>query len=322
MDRAYIVAALIVALLAFGCSRDSPPITVGSKNFLEQVLLGEIAAQHLERRLGYRIGRKLNLGGTMLAHRAIMNGDIDLYPEYLGTGATAILNFPASADAYSLLETVRREYGSRFDLRWLDPLGFNNTFAMVIRKADAERLHVRSLTDAARSGTAWHLGMGYEFQQRPDGLPNLLRTYHLLIAGTPKVMDLGLLYRALEQGDVNMVAANSTDGLLLSLNVTMLEDDLKSFPPYHAAFVVRARALNREPRLEAALQELRGKFSDTTMRQLNHEVLAQHGQVQKVAEQFLQKSGLLETNSSASSCGLPIRCCGARLAFPANRSLE
>ena len=134
--------------------------------------------------------------------------------------------------------------------------------------------------------------MGYEFQERDDGLPNLLRTYRLPLQGTPKVMDLGLLYRALEQGDVSMVAGNSTDGLLLSLKVTMLEDDLRSFPPYHAAFVVRGQALSREPRLEAALQELGGKLSDDTMRRLNHQVLAQHGNVETVAEQFLRESGL------------------------------
>jgi osmoprotectant transport system substrate-binding protein len=295
MDRAYAVTALIVALLVFGCTSESPPITVGSKNFLEQVLLGEIAAQHLEHRLGIRIGRKLNLGGTLLAQQAIVNGDIDLYPEYLGTGATAILNLPPSADARSLLETVRREYLNRFDLRWLDPLGFNNTFAMVIRKADAERLHARTLSDVAGLKRAWRLGVGYEFQERSDGLPNLLRTYGLLLDGRPKVMDLGLLYRALEQGDVSMVAANSTDGLLFSLNVTMLEDDRRCFPPYHAAFVVRRQTLSRETRLEAALQELAGKFSDDTMRRLNHEVLVHHGQVEKIATQFLRKSGLLET---------------------------
>ena len=292
MGRAYAFTALIVALLAFGCTGETPPITVGSKNFLEQVLLGEIAAQHLEHRLGYRIGRKLNLGGTLLAHQALVNGDIDLYPEYLGTGATAILHLPSSADAGNLLETVRREYVNRFNLRWLDPLGFNNTFAMVIRKTDADRLPARTLTEAARSKRTWRLGVGYEFQERPDGLPNLLRTYGLLLDGPPRVMDLGLLYRALEQGDVNMVAANSTDGLLLSLSVAMLEDDRRSFPPYQAAFVVRSETLSRETKLQSALQELAGKLSDDTMRRLNHEVLMQHGQVQKVALQFLRSSGL------------------------------
>ncbi len=294
MGRTGAVAALIIAIFVLGCSREERPITVGSKNFLEQALLGEIAAQHLERRLGHRVERKLNLGGTLLAHTAIINGDIDLYPEYLGTGATAILNMAASGDAEELLRRVRGEYEARFHLRWLNPLGFNNTFAMVIRQADADRLQMHSLTDATRHPSGWILGVGYEFQQRPDGLPNLVRTYGLPLRGTPKVMDLGLLYRALEQGDVSMIAANYTDGLLLSLDVTVLADDRNSFPPYHAAFVVRNPALTREPRLEAALQELSGRFSDDTMRRLNKEVLAQHGNVEQVAKGFLRTNGLLK----------------------------
>lgn len=295
MGRASVVSALILAVAIVGCSEEAPSITVGSKNFLEQVLLGEIAAQHLEHRLGARVGRKLNLGGTLLVHQAIVEGAVDLYPEYLGTAAAAILHLPPSNDAESLGARVRREYATRFHLRWLNPLGFNNTFAVVIRRADADQLHVRSLSDAGRHPIGWVLGVGYEFQQRPDGLSNLLRTYELPLQGTPKVMDLGLLYRALQQGDVSMIAANSTDGLLLSLDVTRLEDDRRSFPPYHASFVVRLQTLRQEPRLEAALEELSGKLSDETMRRLNQKVLVQHGQVRQVATEFLHASGLVRT---------------------------
>lgn len=285
----------MLAVIVWGCSEEAPSLTVGSKNFLEQVLLGEIAAQHLEHRLGVRVGRRLNLGGTLLAHQAVVDGAIDLYPEYLGTAVTAILHVPPSHDAASLAALVRQEYATRFQLRWMNSLGFNNTFAVVIRRADAERLHLRSLSDVGRHPTRWVLGVGYEFQQRPDGLPNLLRTYGLPLQGTPKVMDLGLLYRALQQGDVSMIAANSTDGLLLSLDVTRLEDDRRSFPPYHASFVVRFQALRQEPRLEAALEELSGTLSDETMRRLNHKVLVQHGQVRQVAMEFLRASGLVST---------------------------
>ena len=296
MGRAVSVTALICVLFLLSCSRETPPntIVVGSKNFLEQILLGEIAAQHLEHRLGYRVERKFNLGGTMLVHKAIVNGDVDLYPEYLGTGATAILAWPPSRDADDLFARVRTEYETRYGLRWFPPLGFNNTFAMVIRRADAEQLHMHSLRDAERHPSGWVLGVGYEFQQRPDGLPSLLRTYTLPLRGTPKVMDLGLLYRALEQGDVNMVAANSTDGLLLSLDVTVLVDDRNTFPPYQAAFVARTDALMNKPGLEAALEELSGRFSDETMRLLNQQVLSQHGNVRSVAKEFLQNGGLLK----------------------------
>jgi osmoprotectant transport system substrate-binding protein len=292
LGRAQALTAIILVLLIAGCSDDRPRVTVGSKNFLEQVLLGEIAAQHLERRLGYRVGRTLNLGGTLLAHGAILNGDIDLYPEYLGTGASAVLGLPLSNDADELWRRVRLEYRQRYDLVWLDPLGFNNTFAMVVRRADADRRHLATLSDAARSQPGWMLGVGYEFQQRPDGLPQLVETYHLPLAGSPKVMDLGLLYRALEQGLVNMVAGNSTDGLLLALEVTMLDDDRRVFPPYHAAFVVRGESMQREPLLKEALQQLSGKLSDDTMRRLNHLVILRHGQVQEVATIFLRESGL------------------------------
>ena len=292
MGRAQALAAIILAVIAAGCSEERPRITVGSKNFLEQVLLGEIAAQHLERRLGYRVGRKLNLGGTMLAHGALVNGDIDLYPEYVGTGASAVLGLPPVKDPDELLGRVRLEYRQRYSLLWLDPLGFNNSFAMVVRRTDAERHRLATLSDAARSQPEWRLGVGYEFQQRPDGLPNLLQVYRIPLAGAPKVMDLGLLYRALAQDVVNMVAANATDGLLLSLDVTVLEDDRGIFPPYHAAFILREESVRREPRMQEALQQLSGTLSDDTMRRLNHEVILHHGQVQDVAAMFLSESGL------------------------------
>ena len=292
MGRAQAVAAIILAVIVSGCSEERPRITVGSKNFLEQVLLGEIAAQHLERRLGYRIGRKLNLGGTLLAHGALVNGDIDLYPEYVGTGANAVLGLPPLKDPDELWRRVRLEYQQRYNLIWLAPLGFNNTFAMVVRRTDAERHRLGTLSDAARAPATWTLGVGYEFQQRPDGLPNLLQTYRLPLAGAPKVMDLGLLYRALDQEMVNMVAGNATDGLLISLDVTVLEDDRGIFPPYHAAFVLREESVRHEPLLQEALQQLSGTLSSDTMRRLNHEVILRHGQVQDVAAMFLKESGL------------------------------
>ena len=191
------------------------------------------------------------------------------------------------------LTRVRREYQARFNLRWMDPLGFDNTFAMVIRRVDAEAHHLESLSDAARYTPGWTLGVGYEFQQRSDGLPKLLATYRLPLIGSPTTMDLGLLYRALLQKQVSMIAANSTDGLLSEPDVTVLRDDRKSFPPYQAAFVVRGDSLEREPSLEQALVELSGKFPEETMRRLNHLVIVQHGSVQAVARQFLKDSGLL-----------------------------
>ena len=295
MDRTQIVACVIIGLCAggiVGCPKERP-ITVGSKNFTEQVVLGEIVAQHLEHRLGRRVDRKLNLGGTLLAHQALVNGDIDLYPEYTGTALTTILKLPPTSDPAAAIALVRAEYQARFGVEWMDPLGFNNTFAMVIRGEDARKGNIATLSDATRYSPGWNLGVGYEFQQRPDGLAGLLKTYHLSIRGSPKTMDLGLLYKALEQGQVSMVAGNATDGQLSVLDVLTLVDDKGYFPPYDCSLVVRAAALKDRPPLRQALTELGGLFTDRTMRKLNYQVDGEHRPIKNVAEQFLREAGLL-----------------------------
>lgn len=295
MDRTQIVACVIVGLWAagiVGCTKE-PPITVGSKNFTEQVILGEIVAQHLEHRLGRRVDRKLNLGGTMLAHQALVRGEIDLYPEYTGTALTAILKLAPTSDPAAAMAIVRAEYQARFSVEWMDSLGFNNTFAMVIRGEDARKSKIATLSDAAKYSLGWNLGVGYEFQQRPDGLAGLLKTYNLPIAGSPKTMDLGLLYKALEQREVNMVAGNATDGQLSVLDVVVLRDDKRYFPPYDCALAVRSESLETNPPLRQALTELAGLFTDVTMRKLNYQVDGAHRPVREVAEQFLRDGGLL-----------------------------
>lgn len=295
MDRTQIVACLIIGLWVggiVGCTKERP-ITVGSKNFTEQVILGEIVAQHLEHRLGRHVDRKLNLGGTMLAHQALVGGEIDLYPEYTGTALTTILKLPPAHDPAAAMALVRAEYQTRFGVEWMDSLGFNNTFAMVIRGEDARKSKIATLSDAARYSPGWNLGVGYEFQQRPDGLAGLLKTYNLPIHGSPKTMDLGLLYKALEQREVSMVAANATDGQLSVLDVLILQDDKRYFPPYDCALAVRTESLEANPPLRQALTELAGLFTDLTMRKLNYQVDGIHRPVREVAEQFLRDAGLL-----------------------------
>ncbi len=295
MDRTQIVACVIVGLWAggiVGCTKERP-ITVGSKNFTEQVILGEIVAQHLEHRLGRYVDRQLNLGGTLLAHQALVNGDIDLYPEYTGTALTTVLKLPPAHDPAAAMVLIRAEYQTRFGVEWMDPLGFNNTFAMVIRGEDARKSKIATLSDAARYSPGWNLGMGYEFQQRSDGLAGLLKTYQLSIQGSPKTMDLGLLYKALEQRQVSMVAANATDGQLSVLDVLVLQDDKRYFPPYDCVLVVRTESLKDNPPLRQALIELAGLFTDRTMRTLNYQVDGEHRPVRAVAEQFLREAGLL-----------------------------
>ena len=281
-----ILLALVLLLLA-GCSHPRR-IVVGSKNFTEQVVLGEIVAKQIERRLHVSVERKLDLGGTLLAHEALVRGDIDLYPEYTGTALTAILKqAPDGSEPNTIFDRVRSAYRARWGLEWLPPMGFNDTFAMVVGGDVARRFQLATLSDAAAHG-AWRLGIGYEFQSRPDGLAGLLRTYNLKIEGTPAVMDLGLLYPALESGRVDMVAGNATDGLLSTLDVKVLADDRHFFPPYQCAVVVRDDTLKRYPGLRAALEELSGKINDNTMRKLNYEVDGKHRRPRDVAAEFLR----------------------------------
>ncbi len=288
MDRAKIVAGLSLLLCA-ACARE-PHITVASKNFTEQVLLGEILAQQIERRLHVPVDRKLNLGGTLLTHEALIRGDIDLYPEYTGTALTAILKRPPAYDSAAVLAAVSDDYRRRWRLEWLKPLGFVDTFAIIVRGEDARRLHIAALTQAAQA-QAWRLGAGPEFAARQDGLDGLLKTYGLRTESAPVTMDLGLLYAALDGRKVDMIAANSTDGLAAVRDVTILQDDRHYFPPYDCAVVVRQETLARFPGLRAALEELSGKLTDAAMRKLNHSVDGDHRPVVEVAEEFLRATG-------------------------------
>jgi glycine betaine/choline ABC-type transport system substrate-binding protein len=288
MDRKKIVAGLTLLSLA-ACSSKNASIRVGSKNFTEQVVLGEIIAQHLENRLHQKVERSLNLGGTLLAHGALLNHEIDLYPEYTGTALTAILKDPADNDPARVLARVRSEYLDRFHVEWLDPLGIDNSFAMVIGGADARSKNLATLSDAAKITAGWSLGVGYEFQQRPDGLAALDRTYHMHWTGNPQTMDLGLLYKALEGKQVGMIAANATDGLLSKLDVKILADDQHAFPPYQVAIAAGQQRLHDTPGMREALLELSGKFTNQSMQQLNYQVDGEHRPVAQVAADFLKE---------------------------------
>ena len=280
MARTQAVASVVVALALAGCGR-SGHIVVASKSFTEQVILGEIVAQHLERSLGVPVDRKLNLGGTLLAHEALVGGQVDMYPEYTGTALTAVLKLPIARDAAAVEKQVRSEYRSRWNIEWLPPLGFNNTFAMVVEGG------FDTLSEAARRTQGWKLGVGYEFLSRPDGLPGLIETYHLPLDGTPRSMDLGLLYQALKQKQVDMVAGNLTDGLISAMGLKVLRDDKSYFPPYEAALAVRDAALTANPRLGPALAALNGKISTEQMRKMNYQVDGEHRPVRDVAKEFL-----------------------------------
>jgi len=291
MGRTKIIACIIAALALAACSgsQSGHALSVGSKNFTEQVVLGEIIAQHLENRLHQKVERKLNLGGTLLAHQALLAGEIDLYPEYSGTALVAVLKEPIQTDPAAVLKLVRAEYASRFHIAWLDSLGINNGFAMVVRGADKK---LETLSNAAKAPKPWALGVGYEFEQRVDGLKALQQVYALRSTAI-KTMDLGLLYRALEDGQVTMIAANATDGLLSKLDVKVLDDDKHAFPPYELCIAAREDRLAAVPGLRAALAELTGKLTDRKMQDLNYQVDGRHRPVADVAAEFLQNtSGL------------------------------
>jgi len=281
-----ILAALI--LFGVGCQPDHHRIVVGSKNFTEQAVLGELLAQHIERKTGLPVERRFYLAGTYICHQALLAGRIDLYVEYTGTALTALLKERPAGTSADVYHRVREEYARRFGIELTEPLGFNNSFAIVIRGEEARRLHIRSLSDLARHAPQWRLGVGYEFLERPDGYAGLARTYNLRFAEQPRVMDLGLLYRALSHKQVDVIVGATTDGLIHALDMVALEDDQHFFPPYDAVPVVRQETLARYPQLRAALSDLAGKISEEDMRSLNFAIDGQHRDLSLVVSEFLR----------------------------------
>jgi len=273
----------------------NPPqtkITVGSKFFTEQVVLAELLAQHIEARTGIPVIRKTNLGGTLLVHKALLAGELDLYVEYTGTALTAVLNETPQGDSNVVYHRVKQLYSDRFHLEATEPLGFENTFAMVIRGDDAQKFRLHKISDLAPVAPKWRAGVGYEFLERPDGFLGLTQNYGLHFAESPQVMDLGLIYRALVDHQVDIVAGNSTDGLIDFLGLVALADDRHYFPPYDAVPVVRQSTLAQFPQLRAALADLAGKLSAADIRRLNYAVDALHQDVAAVVRQFRSSKGL------------------------------
>ena len=279
----------VLLVLASACRGEGErPLRIGSKNFSEQVILGEIAAQGLEAR-GVRVDRRLNLGGTFVCHQALKAGELGLYPEYTGTAFTAILARKPVSDPELVRAEVAKEYRKRWNLVWSPPLGFENTFALVMRRDEAARLHISKISDLAA-----HLeirpGFGYEFLEREDGFPGLAKTYGLRFSQRPVQMDLGLLYQALASRKVDLVAGNSTDGLIEAIEGVVLEDDRRYFPPYEAAFVLGAEVWKR-PEVRAFFESLAGTIDAATMRKMNAAVDKDKRRPEDVAREFLRRSG-------------------------------
>jgi glycine betaine/choline ABC-type transport system substrate-binding protein len=286
------MAFVCVVLLALPACRSHPHIVVGCKNFSEQIVLGELIAQQIENKTHLPVERRFYLGGTYIAHQGILAGRIDIYPEYTGTALTAILKEQPSSDRKAVYDRVKSEYERRFHLTLGPPLGFNDTFAIEIRGEDARRLHLQTLSQAANYTPQWRPGFGYEFMERRDGYKGLVATYGLRFAAPPRIMDLGLLTRALKDHQVDLIAGNMTDGLIPALDLFVLEDDKHYFPPYEAVAVVREQTLEEYPEIRGALAELGGKISDAEMRQLNYAVDGQKKDVKQVVADFLRSKGL------------------------------
>lgn len=283
-------ALLAFVLLLASCRPSQNRIVIGSKNFTEQAVLGELLAQYLESR-GFRVERRFYLAGSYVCDQALLAGRIDMYVEYTGTALTAILKQQPIGDHAEVYTRVKKGYAGR-GIDVTAPLGFNNTFAMVVRAEDARQLHLRTLSDFIRYAPQRRLGVGYEFVERPDGLHGLERTYGFHFAEPPRVMDLGLIYRALINRQVDMIAGANTDGLIAALNLTVLQDDRHYFPPYDAVLLVRQEALRHYPTLGPALAALGGKITEQDMRHMNYAVDGQHRDTTQVVTEFLRSKGL------------------------------
>jgi len=286
---------LLFLLLACGPPREDR-IVVGSKNFTEQLVLGELFAQQIEKKTNLPVERRFYLAGTYICHQAILAGRIDIYPEYTGTALTAVLKEKPQGDPGAVYTKVKSKYENRFKLTLGPTLGFNDTFAIEIRGDDARHYCVKSISQVAAHTPRWRAGFGYEFMERPDGYKGLADTYGLRFAEPPRIMDLGLLPRALRDKQVDLIAGNATDGLIPALDLFVLEDDKHYFPPYEAVSVIRQETLAHHPEVKKALDELAGKISDEDMRRLNYAVDGQHRDVKEVVSEFLRQKQVQEAS--------------------------
>jgi glycine betaine/choline ABC-type transport system substrate-binding protein len=290
MNRLIKLGALLLAL-ASSCSGERP-VVVGSKNFTEQVILGEILAQLLEAR-NVPVERRLNLGGTFICHRALLAGDLDVYVEYTGTALTAVLKENVSRDAEAVYQRVREVYRKDLGLAWTEPLGFDNTFAIAMTQEAADELGIRTISDLKPHQGTLRLGVGHEFFEREDGLRGLVAAYDLKLEKPPRGIELGLIYQALMEGEVDVVVGSATDGLIDKFGLTVLEDDRSYFPPYDAAAVYRPSTAERVPALAEVLGLLEGNLDEAAMRGLNRQVDDEGRATAEVVASFLKERGWL-----------------------------
>ncbi|WP_434578105.1 glycine betaine ABC transporter substrate-binding protein [Thermoanaerobacterium thermosaccharolyticum] len=288
-----ILTLVIISALISGCGKSSGTVVIGSKNFTEQIIMGNMLATLVEKNTDLKVDRKLNLGGTDVAFNALKSGDIDMYVEYTGTGLVNILKKPTQNNSDAVYNEVKKDFKEKYNLDWLEPIGFNNTYTLAISPSVEEKYHPKTISDLKKISSNLVLGSTMEFTERPDGYPGLKKTYNIKFKSV-KGMDSGLRYPAIEKGDVDVIDAFSTDGMLKAYNLTVLKDDKNFFPPYYAAPLVRDDTLKKYPELKDVLNKLAGQINDETMRELNYKVDKLGEDPRTVADDFLKSKGLIK----------------------------
>jgi osmoprotectant transport system permease protein len=268
-------------------------VVIGSKNFSEQLILGNMLADLIENKTDIKVERKLNLGGSQVAFSALKNGDVDLYVEYTGTGLVNILNQPPQSDPDKVYNYVQKEFKKKYDIELLKPIGFNNTYALAVRQDTAKQYNLKTISDLAKVSNGLIMGPTIEFPNREDGLIGLSKTYNMTFKDV-KAVDGGLRYTALKNHKSDVIDAFSTDGLLEAFQLKVLKDDKNFFPPYYAVPIVKEKTLKEHPELKKVLNSLSGKLTDEKMRELNYKVDSLKESPEKVAKEFLVQEGLLD----------------------------
>lgn len=292
------ICAAFLALSFTACGGGEKTVTIGSKNFTENIILGEIFAQLIEAKTDLKVTRKLNLNGTFVAFEALKKGDLDIYPDYTGTGFMSHLKLDLkkeNGEQYNsdeIYDIVKKEFNEQFGITWLDPLGINNTYAIAVKQEFADKNNISKASDLAALSPDLVFGAEHEFYDRPDGYPGMIETYGYNFKGTEK-METALKYEAIAQDKMQVTDAFATDGQLIKYKLKILEDDKGFFPPYYAAALVNNKALEKNPELESVLNSLAGKISDEEMQQLNYQVEVESKEIEDVAKAFLEAEGLI-----------------------------
>lgn len=282
----------LLVLSAFTACTSGKKVVIGSKDFTENKILAEMMAQIVEKNSDLKVERKINMGGTFVCFEALKKGQIDIYPEYTGTGLTAQLKLPVETDPDKVYDTVSTEFSKQFQIKWLKPVGINNTYALAMPRELADKNKIESISDLANYSKDLIFGAEHEFFNRDDGYDGLIKIYGLSFKNTAK-MDVSLKYQAIGQGKMDVTDAFNTDGQLKALNLKVLKDDKNFFPPYYAAPVIREKTLETYPELEELLNKLAGTIDDETMQELNYKADNEKQSIEKVAEDFLKSKGLI-----------------------------